>query len=79
MEKVTKTRFWYPLIEMSHTYKAINIFFFVITLDLHSCDARVGPDVIPNTISWFTIHENVNAVVYVELIVGEKHKQQKNI
>jgi len=27
--------------------------------------------------SWFTIHENVNVVVYIELIVGEKHKQQK--
>jgi hypothetical protein len=41
------------------------------------CDARVGFDVIHNTMSWFTIHENINVVVYIELIVGEKHKLEK--
>ena len=46
-------------------------------LDLHPCVALVGSDVISNTMSWFTIYKNINVVVHIELIVGEKQKQQK--
>jgi len=60
-----------------HPRCKIFLLYLIELLDLHSCVARVGSDVVYILCRDSLFIKNINVVVHIELIVGEKLKKQK--